>query len=258
MQSTLMLSLNYITKQFPGFQFDEFNEKTMLDWESPEIFIAETRNFLPVHMEKLGSFLSRDEIIRCLRFHSQKDRESFIVVHGLLRYFIGLYLDIHPSTVSLEYNRFGKPFLSGHYRSLFFNLSHSADISILAFDNKSSIGIDVEKIDPEIDFQSISKTFFTPKEYEYISPGEEGDLRRFYQLWTRKEALLKALGIGISQNLRYRSLPPETPASHRRAWTPENEDRELFAQDHDVPGKIYDHFGNDGRFRGTGNTPDGE
>jgi phosphopantetheine--protein transferase-like protein len=201
MQSSLMVSLNYITKQFPGFQFDEFNEKTILDWESPEIFIVETRNFLPVHMEKLGSFLSRNEIIRCLRFHSQRDRESFIVVHGLLRYFIGRYLDIHPSTVSLEYNRFGKPLLAGHYKSLFFNLSHSADISMLAFDNKRSIGIDVEKIDPEIDFQSISKTFFTAKEYEYINPGEEGDLRRFYQLWTRKEALLKALGIGISQNL---------------------------------------------------------
>lgn len=196
-----MVYLNYITQNFPEFHFDEFNEKTILNWELPEIFIVETRHFSPIHMEKLGSFLSRNEIIRCLRFHSQKDRESFIVVHGLLRYFIGQYLEIHPSTVSFDYNRFGKPFLSGHYRSFFFNLSHSSDISILAFDNKDSIGIDVEKIDPEIDFRSISKTFFTQKEYDFINPGEEGSLKRFYQLWTRKEALLKAMGIGITQHL---------------------------------------------------------
>jgi 4'-phosphopantetheinyl transferase len=196
-----MRAPTYEIKPFSPPGIREVDINAPLNADVPRIFILETRNFLPEHMEKLGDFLAREEITRCLRFHLQKDRESYIVVHGMLRFLLGKYLQMHPSTIELEYNAYGKPRLAGNFRNLRFNLSHSGDISVIGIDQRYNLGVDIERINPDIDFRGISRAFFSYREIDYIGSGNEESLDRFYRLWTRKEALLKALGIGISEHL---------------------------------------------------------
>jgi phosphopantetheine--protein transferase-like protein len=178
-----------------------------LNPEHPEIYILKTRNFRPFHREVLASFLSAEELAKSRRFRFQNDRESYVVTHGMLRLILGRHLGIEPGSVDLVYNHFGKPLISPGYQDVFFNLSHSSEVSVLAFDLKGNIGVDVEHMGPDVDFQSIAQQFFTRRETEYINSTETCSARRFYQLWTRKEALLKALGIGISANLDIEVLP---------------------------------------------------
>jgi phosphopantetheinyl transferase len=174
---------------------------------NPEIFILKTMNFQPHHRDLLVTFLSPGELAKSRRFRFQKDRDSYIVTHGMLRLIVGRHLGVRPGSVELVYNHFGKPLLSPGYPDVFFNLSHSGGVSVLAFDLNGHIGIDVEHMVPGFDFQSITHHFFTRREAEYINSTETLSSRRFYQLWTRKEALLKALGIGISGNLDVEVLP---------------------------------------------------
>ena len=98
-------------------------------------------------------------------------------------------------------NKFGKPSLAEKYKRLNFNLSHSSECSVLAFSPNSEIGIDIEKIDPEFEFDLIAKAHFSEAENRFIDAGQHESSKRFYTLWTRKEALLKAIGTGIGENL---------------------------------------------------------
>ena len=91
--------------------------------------------------------------------------------------------------------------ITGYTRNIFFNLSHSSGVSLLAFDPGSEIGVDVEMIDEEFDYEPIVKRWFTPEEGKYIWQSKENSRIRFYELWTRKEAYLKAIGEGITKNL---------------------------------------------------------
>jgi 4'-phosphopantetheinyl transferase len=89
---------------------------------------------------------------------------------------------------------------------MFFNLSHCSGVSLLAFDPENEIGADVEKIDEEFDYEPIVKRWFTQDEDRYIYQSPETSRKRFYEIWTRKEAYLKAIGEGITKNLQVEVL----------------------------------------------------
>ena len=196
-----MDTLQYIAKQFPGIFFHGSDALPGLVTGHPLVFIVKTRNFRPVHLERLLGYLDEHEVSKYNRFRFQKDRDSYLVVHGLLRLILGNYLEIRPEEVTLEYNAFGKPLLSGHDPNIYFNLSHSADLSALIFDLGNPAGIDIERMNPDFDFHSISRNFFSRDEHGFIHSERERAMARFYEIWTRKEALLKAAGIGISEHL---------------------------------------------------------
>jgi 4'-phosphopantetheinyl transferase len=75
-------------------------------------------------------------------------------------------------------------------------------VSVLAFDPENEIGVDVERLDEAFEFESIVKHFFSAKEIQYIFQPEADSRQRFYHIWTRKEAYLKAIGTGITESLR--------------------------------------------------------
>jgi|WetSurMetagenome_2_1015567.scaffolds.fasta_scaffold526846_1 phosphopantetheinyl transferase len=175
--------------------------------EHPEIFLLKTTNFRPQLRDLLATFLSPGELEKSRRFRFREDRDSYVLTHGMLRLILGRHLGVRPGSIGMVYNHFGKPLLSPGYPDIFFNLSHSGGVSVLAFDLNGHIGIDVEHMVPEFDFQSITQHFFTRREAEYINSTETMSSKRFYQLWTRKEALLKGLGIGISGNLDIEVIP---------------------------------------------------
>jgi len=150
---------------------------------------------------RIEKVLSRDEIARANRFFFVRDRQRFIVARGFLRAIIGLYLECPPTVLRFDYGEHGKPFLSDSdaKSDMNFNLAHSAGLAIFGFTRKRAIGIDLEEIRHDIDADEIAKHFFSPNEsHRLLSVPPIARTEAFFNCWTRKEAFIKAKGIGMS------------------------------------------------------------
>lgn len=176
------------------------------DLNSPVLFIVKNDGFGQIEMEAFAGFLTPEETERSRRFRHSGNRESYILVHGLLREILGGHLGIKPASVQIGYNSFGRPFLTGYPGNIFFNLSHSSGLSVLAFDPLNEIGVDTEYMDADFEYDDIVNMFFSGDEKSYIRETGEESRSRFYEIWTRKEAFLKALGIGITEHLKIEVL----------------------------------------------------
>jgi 4'-phosphopantetheinyl transferase len=159
---------------------------------------------LELYFKKLDLFLpllSADEIARANRFKHKEDGAGFIISHGFLRNILSNYLHIRPQEIIFSKNKYGKPLLDKG--DVCFNLSHSKYMAAVAVSTKYPVGIDIEYIGRKINHDDIIKRFFCLEEVEYFQRIRDVEQKRreFFRLWTRKEAVLKAQGIGLSQNL---------------------------------------------------------
>lgn len=143
--------------------------------------------------------LSREERERADRYVFPEHRRRFIVGRGILRILLGRYLGVPPVGISFNYTKFGRPFLPNE--NIQFNVSHSGDTALYGFARNTDIGVDVECIRP-ISAMEIAARFFSPNERESLATVPER-LREaaFYRCWTRKEAYLKAKGLGLETPL---------------------------------------------------------
>lgn len=148
---------------------------------------------------ELFLLLNEDEKNRANRFQYAVHKKRFIATRSALRQLLGVYLGIAPDKIEFGYDEYEKPFLkTANSLALQFNLSHSEDIAVYAFTLEHPIGIDIEKIQPTFS-QGVAERFFSPKENEalkHLSTREQ--VVGFYRLWSRKEALIKAIGKGLS------------------------------------------------------------
>lgn len=161
----------------------------------------------------LFSSLSADEIQRAIRFHFPADRDRFIAAHGILREILGRYLHCRPGDLAFSFNQYGKPALVNS--NLEFNLSHSNDFALLAVTQGRKIGVDVEHIRTDMELESIARRNFSKIEVDELMslPPEKREIG-FFNCWTRKEAYIKAHGVGLSLPLDCFdvSLSPDQPA----------------------------------------------
>ncbi len=161
--------------------------------------------------------LSRSERERAARFHFEQDRSRYIVGRGLLRTVLGQYLGISPGEVPLVYGPNGKPLLgsAGERASLYFNLAHAQNLALLAVTITAEVGVDVEFVRPLRDAGELVRRFFSAREnaaFEMVDTSLKP--AAFFNLWTRKEAWLKATGKGIGHLLNQVevSFLPREPA----------------------------------------------
>lgn len=164
-----------------------------------------------------------EEIRRAERFKFETHKKRFIIFHAFMRKVLAKYLTIDAEQLHYIKGEKGKPYVSLNPDStladeiplLQFNLSHSRDIALLAVTQKGELGVDIECIDRNTDWQGIAKRFFTFSEQASIfALPEQQQHLAFYELWTRKEAYMKVLGSGLSLSPTGFSLtvPPEKPA----------------------------------------------
>ncbi len=164
-------------------------------------------------LRSIKQTLSTDEAERAARFHFPADRERFIAAHGCLRAILRRYLGCESDQITFSVNQYGKPALN-HFR-LEFNLSHSGDFALIGVTQARKIGVDVEKIRPEIELESIAQHNFSKREVaELMSLQPDQRVAGFFLCWTRKEAYIKAHGMGLSLLLDSFdvSLRPNEPA----------------------------------------------
>ncbi|GAB4068252.1 4'-phosphopantetheinyl transferase superfamily protein [Ancylobacter sonchi] len=154
-----------------------------------------------------NSWLSGDEAQRCARLLRTQDRDRFTTAHGIMRHILGKMTGERPETLAFVRNAHGKPSLERH-ESLEFNLSHSDGLGVLAVANGFPVGIDVEKIAP-VEF-ALAEVALSPSECaELASCGQHESPTHFYRCWTRKEAVIKVLGLGLAQPPDIYDITPE-------------------------------------------------
>lgn len=148
----------------------------------------------------LKHLLSADELCRAERLLDPHKAQAFIVGRGRLRQILGAYLQSDPATIEFVYGTNGKPALhKPQARPLHFNLSHSGAWAVLALSAGVAVGVDLEKIDPALDYAALAARFFSAAEHSRLLAAALPRRRRsFYRLWTRKEALLKGQGGGFT------------------------------------------------------------
>ena len=163
--------------------------------------------------ERYYATLSDDERNRSARFGFERDRRRFVVAHGALRDLLGRSLGTDPAQIRFVCNAFGKPELHpdfGGRGGLQFNLSHSADLALIAIAQDSDVGVDVECIEErgQSDYAVVARSFFSAPEVDALSrvPTHLYD-QAFFGCWTMKEAYVKARGKGLSIPLTSFSVP---------------------------------------------------
>jgi 4'-phosphopantetheinyl transferase len=149
---------------------------------------------------RYASLLDAGERARAARFVFDRDRRRFSTARGILREILGRVLEIAPENVDFAYGPHGKPAVQGS--ALHFNLSHSGDDGVVAWSRDLPVGVDIEEVRERDDLLGLARRFFSRTETAAIEmAAPEARLGAFYRCWTRKEALLKATGAGISRTL---------------------------------------------------------
>jgi 4'-phosphopantetheinyl transferase len=171
----------------------------------------------PETVRALARWLSAGERQRADRYVLERDRRRFIVARARLRQLLAARLSTRPQLVELVYGEHGKPALAPQSGDTDwrFSVSHSDELAVFAFTRGQDVGIDIEAMREVPDADAIVFGFFSPRERQaYLALGPEQKTLGFYNGWTRKEALLKALGRGLSGALDDFdvSLAPDEPA----------------------------------------------
>src|SRR5882672_9019225 len=118
------------------------------------------------HVQSLWHTLTADERQRAERYIFAKDRTHFVVARGLLRVLLGRYLHQAPQYLRFTYGPRGKPALATDRGevTLRFNVSHSHGLALYAMTHGRELGVDVERIRPEIVQEQVAERFFSPRE----------------------------------------------------------------------------------------------
>lgn len=150
----------------------------------------------------LPSILSAAEAERSSRFSFEKDQARFISCRASLRLLLSRYTGVPADKIAFRYEPQGKPALAG-IAGWQFNVSHSSDLAAVAISRYDALGIDIELIDPEFPRGEVAPDIFAPDEVrdvDALPPSSQPGY--FFQLWTLKEALLKAAGSGLLMDPR--------------------------------------------------------
>jgi 4'-phosphopantetheinyl transferase len=144
--------------------------------------------------------LSSEERCRAAKFVFEADAFQYIISHGALRMVLARYTGIHAADLEFTTSSNGKPRLIQTFTDYRFNLSHTEGLALIAVARGHEVGVDVERINHTISFEEIAAHYFEPREVWdlRIAPAPE-KAARFYELWTRKEAELKATGSGLAR-----------------------------------------------------------
>ena len=134
------------------------------------------------------------------RFRREADKNRFITGRKAIRLLLSKYLSLRPTDIVITAEDGQKPCFNHPSSQIHFNISHSGDWVLIAL-GPDELGIDIEKMDPEFDFKNLLEEYLNETEKTFIS-GVPDPVAAFYFLWTRKEALIKAWGMGFPENLK--------------------------------------------------------
>jgi len=194
-------------------------------WDARVSAFAEREN-------DLRAILDHAEVRRADRFRLARDRVQYVVAHGLVRTLLGRYLGRPARELWFGTGLYGKPALLEPVTvpALEYNLSHSGDIVLIAVTRGRAVGVDVEHWANDIVYDELAEYCFSAAERDELRTASHRDkAAAFFAGWTRKEAYIKATGVGVMLGLDYFdvSLAPgeaallfdRRPAARTERWS---------------------------------------
>jgi 4'-phosphopantetheinyl transferase len=172
--------------------------------DQASVLVFDARAMAPC-VGEAAALLDRRERSRAARFRFRRDRDTYTLAHATWRVALGACLAVDPREVPLATTADGQPRLAG--TALSTSLSHSGDLVALTVCPAATVGVDIEQWPARIDLEALMPMFCTREECaELEGLDAERRTRALLELWTRKEALLKAFGVGLLTD------PATTPA----------------------------------------------
>jgi 4'-phosphopantetheinyl transferase len=165
-------------------------------------------------IERLAGLLSDEELERAGHYIQARDAARFVARRGRLRALLAAELGLAPNAVRLAANDHGKPI--DPERRLSFSLSHSCGLAHYAVSRELDVGCDLEVRRAELARPDVAERFFSPRERAQLAlVAPDRWTEAFFNCWTRKEALIKGLGLGLAYPLESFdvSLTPGEPAA---------------------------------------------
>ncbi|WP_316839565.1 4'-phosphopantetheinyl transferase family protein [Pedobacter gandavensis] len=176
-----------------------------IHWQTYDGQVLSINDFVHVFKIKASDYfkkivpediLSTEELAKAVRFLHQQSRENYTVRKYFLRKLLAHFRDIPAAELVFHLKDNKKPAIDG----LCFNVSHSKDLITIAFSARN-IGVDIEYIDPYFQYKEVMDLCFSEQEKVMVENAALPILT-FYLLWTRKEAIVKATGEGIVEQLQ--------------------------------------------------------
>jgi len=183
---------------------NDFFQPWIMPRKFPQLFAHELHLWL-VSLEKsteelwdLWQLLTPTEKEKAHQFKFPALKNRFIVTQGTLRQLISAYLEIAPPQISFARQHHGKPYISQIATELKFNLSHAEHYALFAFALQREVGVDIELIRKNFPIDDVCRRFFHPDEVKVLLNFTAMQrARMFFNYWVRKEAFIKAIGLGL-------------------------------------------------------------
>jgi len=192
----------------------ESRPRLFLSEREAQVWILSDREALNQWCE-LSRFLSPEESRRAELYHTVRDGKLFRGRRGMLRVLLAGFLGCRPEEVGLTTGAHGKPQLADPGNPpLYFNLSRTIGLALFAFARGAEIGVDVEHRSTDVDQSAVGGVVFSPSELAAMERRGDDALGTFFRLWTRKEAVLKALGVGLGGTADARTLEVSEAPPH--------------------------------------------
>jgi 4'-phosphopantetheinyl transferase len=187
-----------------------FSRNMQKEWKFVKVLPPLAQNIIQIWRIELSSderlmtgyrhYLSDEENRRAERRLPGRVRAEFVIGRACLRILLAHALGAEAREIEFEESAYGKPKLRSTLCGPSFNVSHSKGTILLALGNQGHVGIDTEHIDPRTDIAELAPSVCSPQELKAIMSWRNDDEQRlsFYRCWTRKEAIIKADGRGLS------------------------------------------------------------
>jgi 4'-phosphopantetheinyl transferase len=152
------------------------------------------------YLHTYWSYLSNIEQSRASKFRFEIHKNKYIVRTAVLRILLSNYMRCQPKEIEFKIGEFGKPKLNNS--NLGFNLSHSKNKAIIAISKHLQLGVDIEYIDEKIEAKQIANHYFSVEDRKQLyALNDEKLADGFFNIWTKKEAFIKAIGTGLTYPL---------------------------------------------------------
>lgn len=171
------------------------HEAALAEDKASHVFKIDIDKYFELIKYSYQNILNTAEIDKASRFLNHVDQVRYIVTKYVLRKILANFLAIPPSQIEFHLTANKKPAVTG----IEFNVTHSKNLILIAV-STSPIGIDIEFINRNVNIEPLIETVFSDQEYFFMDKSPD-KLIYFYMVWTRKEALLKATGEGLIDNL---------------------------------------------------------
>jgi 4'-phosphopantetheinyl transferase len=164
--------------------------------------------------EGLREQLPPGDIAKSKAFASPGASRRYVVARGTLRTLLSSPLDERPRSVPIQVGQSGKPYVAGDGHGVHFNVSHSGDTAMICIATCGDVGVDLEAVRHVPAAVALARRHFAPGEASFVEAGgATGAAGRFLLCWTRKEALVKAIGAGLNLDLDSFVVPLTSPGA---------------------------------------------